>query len=38
LAAAHDLLDDPEKRRRFDAGEIIASGDERKTITTRMPP
>ncbi len=28
-AAAHDLLGDPEKRRRFDAGEIDASGAER---------
>jgi DnaJ-class molecular chaperone len=28
-AAAHDLLKDPEKRRRFDAGEIDASGQER---------
>ena len=29
VAAAHDLLSDPEKRRRFDAGEIDASGQER---------
>lgn len=29
LTAAHDLLKDPEKRRRFDAGEIDASGHER---------
>lgn len=29
VAAAHDLLRDPEKRRRFDAGEIDASGHER---------
>ncbi|NNK78166.1 MAG: J domain-containing protein [Litoreibacter sp.] len=29
VAAAHDLLRDPEKRRRFDAGEIDASGQER---------
>ena len=29
VAAAHDLLGDPEKRRRFDAGEIDASGQER---------
>jgi DnaJ-class molecular chaperone len=28
-AAAHDLLKDPEKRRRFDAGEIDARGQER---------
>ena len=28
-AAAHDLLKDPEKRRRFDAGEIDAMGQER---------
>ena len=28
-AAAHDLLKDPEKRARFDAGEIDASGQER---------
>lgn len=28
-AAAYDLLKDPEKRRRFDAGEIDASGQER---------
>ncbi len=29
VAAAHDLLSDPEKRRRFDAGEIDASGQDR---------
>jgi DnaJ-class molecular chaperone len=29
VAAAYDLLSDPEKRRRFDAGEIDASGTER---------
>ncbi|MCG6884706.1 MAG: DnaJ domain-containing protein [Silicimonas sp.] len=29
VSAAHDLLRDPEKRRRFDAGEIDASGQER---------
>lgn len=29
VSAAHDLLRDPEKRRRFDAGEIDASGHER---------
>lgn len=29
VSAAHDLLGDPEKRRRFDAGEIDASGQER---------
>lgn len=29
VTAAHDLLRDPEKRRRFDAGEIDASGHER---------
>lgn len=29
IAAAHDLLGDPEKRRRFDAGEIDAAGAER---------
>jgi DnaJ-class molecular chaperone len=29
VAAANDLLSDPEKRRRFDAGEIDASGAER---------
>ena len=29
ISAAHDLLGDPEKRRRFDAGEIDASGAER---------
>ena len=29
VAAAHDLLGDPEKRKRFDAGEIDASGQER---------
>ncbi|MGI3211807.1 DnaJ C-terminal domain-containing protein [Roseovarius tibetensis] len=29
VAAANDLLGDPEKRRRFDAGEIDASGHER---------
>jgi len=29
VAAANDLLSDPEKRRRFDAGEIDASGHER---------
>lgn len=28
VSAAHDLLGDPEKRRRFDAGEIDASGQE----------
>ena len=28
-AAAHDLLSDPEKRKRFDSGEIDASGQER---------
>ncbi len=28
VSAAHDLLRDPEKRRRFDAGEIDASGQE----------
>ncbi len=28
-SAAHDLLKDPEKRKRFDAGEIDASGQER---------
>ena len=28
-SAAHDLLKDPERRRRFDAGEIDASGQER---------
>ena len=31
VSAAHDLLRDPEKRRRFDAGEIDASGQERPT-------
>ncbi|HDZ72333.1 MAG TPA: J domain-containing protein [Aurantimonas coralicida] len=30
LSAANDLLKDPEKRRRFDAGEIDASGAERQ--------
>lgn len=30
VAAANDLLGDPEKRRRFDAGEIDASGQERQ--------
>ena len=29
ISIAHDLLGDPEKRRRFDAGEIDASGAER---------
>lgn len=29
VAAAHDLLGNPEKRKRFDAGEIDASGQER---------
>ena len=29
VSAAHDLLRDPEKRRRFDAGEIDASGQDR---------
>jgi DnaJ-class molecular chaperone len=29
VSAAHDLLKDPETRRRFDAGEIDASGQER---------
>ncbi len=29
VSAAHDLLGDPEERRRFDAGEIDASGQER---------
>lgn len=29
VAAANDLLSDPEKRRRFDAGEIDSSGQER---------
>ena len=29
VSAAHDLLRDPEKRRRFDAGEIDSSGQER---------
>jgi DnaJ-class molecular chaperone len=29
IAAAHELLTDAEKRRRFDAGEIDAAGDER---------
>lgn len=29
VSAANDLLSDPEKRRRFDAGEIDASGQER---------
>jgi DnaJ-class molecular chaperone len=29
VAAAYDLLSDPEKRRRFDAGEIDAEGQER---------
>jgi len=29
VAAAYDLLSDPEKRRRFDAGEIDAQGQER---------
>ncbi|MFP4451487.1 MAG: DnaJ C-terminal domain-containing protein [Rhodosalinus sp.] len=29
VAAAYDILGDPEKRRRFDAGEIDASGQER---------
>ncbi|MDG4647848.1 DnaJ C-terminal domain-containing protein [Roseibacterium sp. SDUM158017] len=29
VSAAHDLLRDPERRRRFDAGEIDASGQER---------
>lgn len=29
VGAAYDLLSDPEKRRRFDAGEIDASGQER---------
>ncbi len=30
VSAAHDLLKDPEKRKRFDAGEIDASGQERQ--------
>ena len=29
VSAAHDILGDPEKRRRFDAGEIDATGQER---------
>src|SRR4029079_5667703 len=29
ISAAHDLLEDKERRRRFDAGEIDASGAER---------
>lgn len=33
ISAAHDLLGDPEKRRRFDAGEIDASGAERPRET-----
>jgi DnaJ-class molecular chaperone len=33
LGAAYDLLSDPEKRRRFDAGEIDASGAERPDRT-----
>src|SRR6056297_633157 len=30
VTAANDLLGDPEKRKRFDAGEIDASGQERQ--------
>jgi DnaJ-class molecular chaperone len=30
VSAAHDLLKDPDKRKRFDAGEIDASGHERQ--------
>jgi DnaJ-class molecular chaperone len=30
ISAAHDLLSDPEKRRRFDAGEIDAAGQEKR--------
>lgn len=33
ISAANDLLSDPEKRRRFDAGEIDASGAERPRET-----
>ena len=29
VSAAYDLLGDPDKRKRFDAGEIDASGQER---------
>ncbi|MFD2856675.1 DnaJ domain-containing protein [Seohaeicola zhoushanensis] len=29
VTAAHDIIGDPEKRKRFDAGEIDASGQER---------
>ena len=35
VAAANDLLSDPEKRRRFDAGEIDASGAERPPPNAR---
>ena len=35
VAAANDLLSDPEKRRRFDAGEIDASGAERAPPNAR---
>ena len=35
VAAANDLLSDPEKRRRFDAGEIDASGAEKAPPNAR---
>ena len=42
VAAANDLLSDPEKRRRFDAGEIDASGAEKapptRAIIAITPP
>src|ERR1700733_12652319 len=35
VAAANDLLSDPDKRRRFDAGEIDASGAEKAPPNAR---
>src|SRR5271167_665391 len=38
VAAANDLLSDPDKRRRFDAGEIDASGAEKAPPSARGAP
>ena len=42
VSGANDLLSDPEKRRRYDAGEIDASGAEKapptRAITATTPP